>query len=308
MKPELMARDIQHEHGRVRLLEGGSGPAVVLLHGGAHGGGPLPASAELWGDFAVALARGCRVVAIDLPGSGGSVPVDVEQLTPGGVARTVVATLGALRIEAAHLVAHDECALAALALARGASPGVVVRSCALLAPAAAAPSGDQLLNLALLNRPQPRWSRRSLLWTVRRLSAVEGHIDAELVDRLERNAASAAHTRALELLAAGERRWALAAIEAQTELFEHGREHGFDVPLAIVWGAQDPRSSLERVMLLHALLSGGSATAALHVLGRCGHLPHREQPYATARLVSALVASAEARRRSLAATIEETAP
>ncbi|XXF76522.1 alpha/beta fold hydrolase [Myxococcaceae bacterium GXIMD 01537] len=51
--------------GALRALEGGQGPAVVLLHGRGH-------AAPLWFTYLAALARGRRVLALDLPGFGHS--------------------------------------------------------------------------------------------------------------------------------------------------------------------------------------------------------------------------------------------
>lgn len=54
--------------GTLRLLEGGAGPAVVLLHGRGN-------AASTWAPLLPALARRHRVLAVDLPGFGcSSVP------------------------------------------------------------------------------------------------------------------------------------------------------------------------------------------------------------------------------------------
>ena len=49
--------------GRLRALEGGAGRTVVLLHGRGH-------SAAMWFSYLTVLARGWRVLAVDLPGFG----------------------------------------------------------------------------------------------------------------------------------------------------------------------------------------------------------------------------------------------
>jgi pimeloyl-ACP methyl ester carboxylesterase len=49
--------------GSLRALEGGEGPTVVLLHGRGH-------AAPMWFSYLTTLARGRRVVALDLPGFG----------------------------------------------------------------------------------------------------------------------------------------------------------------------------------------------------------------------------------------------
>jgi pimeloyl-ACP methyl ester carboxylesterase len=56
------------------VLEGGEGPPVVLLHGRGH-------AAPMWFSYLTVLARGRRVLALDLPGFGLSSP-------PEGALRT----------------------------------------------------------------------------------------------------------------------------------------------------------------------------------------------------------------------------
>jgi len=51
--------------GALRVLEGGQGPTVVLLHGRS-------GAASTWFVYLTALARGHRVLAVDLPGFGRS--------------------------------------------------------------------------------------------------------------------------------------------------------------------------------------------------------------------------------------------
>ncbi len=53
--------------GTLRTLEGGEGPTVVLLHGRGH-------ASPMWFSYLTVLARGRRVLALDLPGFGLSPP------------------------------------------------------------------------------------------------------------------------------------------------------------------------------------------------------------------------------------------
>lgn len=53
--------------GTLRVLEGGEGPPVVLLHGRGH-------AAPMWFSYLSVLAVGRRVLAVDLPGFGQSSP------------------------------------------------------------------------------------------------------------------------------------------------------------------------------------------------------------------------------------------
>lgn len=106
--------------GALRLLEGGEGPAVVLLHGRGN-------AASMWFPLLPELAREHRVLAVDLPGFGCS-------SAPGGRVRTaedglrffvepVEEVLATLAPGAMTLVGHSLGGLVSLELAlRGRVP------------------------------------------------------------------------------------------------------------------------------------------------------------------------------------------
>jgi pimeloyl-ACP methyl ester carboxylesterase len=61
---------------RIRYFVGGDGPSLVLVHG-------LGGAASNWVELTPALVRSHRVLALDLPGHGGSSPLPAaESLTP----------------------------------------------------------------------------------------------------------------------------------------------------------------------------------------------------------------------------------
>jgi len=83
---------------RVRYLRAGQGPAVVLIHG-------LASSIYTWKDVLPRLSRAHDVVALDLPGFGGSEqPAD---LGFGDLVAVVPALLDALDVERASLVGNS---------------------------------------------------------------------------------------------------------------------------------------------------------------------------------------------------------
>jgi len=83
---------------RVRYLRAGSGPPLVLLHGFA-------SSIFTWRDTLPALARGHDVVALDLPGFGGSEqPVG---LTAERYPRVVIGLMDRLGIERFALMGNS---------------------------------------------------------------------------------------------------------------------------------------------------------------------------------------------------------
>jgi len=85
----------------VHTVEAGSAeaPAIVLLHG-------WPQSATAYEDLMAPLSAAAYVVALDLPGIGGS-PAPAESNDKRTLARTVRATIRALGLRDVTLVGHD---------------------------------------------------------------------------------------------------------------------------------------------------------------------------------------------------------
>ena len=94
---------------RVRYFAGGRGPSLVLVHG-------LGGAAANWVELAPALVRSYRVLALDLPGHGGSSPLPAApSLTPFADAVAAVAEREGLL--PAAVVGHSFGGLVALRLA-----------------------------------------------------------------------------------------------------------------------------------------------------------------------------------------------
>ena len=122
---------IEVEGLRIRTLEEGSGPAVLLLHGAS-----LGSSADVWtGNLSDLAARGLRVIACDQPGFGLS--DNPEDLSVAYRTRFVLAFMDALRLQKARLIGHSQSGRIAvsLALEHGERvPGVVVLGTGSLLP------------------------------------------------------------------------------------------------------------------------------------------------------------------------------
>jgi pimeloyl-ACP methyl ester carboxylesterase len=65
LAPTFAARRVETPFGSLRVLEGGHGPALILIHGRGN-------AATTWFPMLPALARSHRVFAVDLPGFGQS--------------------------------------------------------------------------------------------------------------------------------------------------------------------------------------------------------------------------------------------
>jgi pimeloyl-ACP methyl ester carboxylesterase len=97
--PEFRTKDIATNGTTIHVRVGGSGPAVVLLHGYGETG-------DMWVPMAVNLARDHTVVVPDLRGMGLSAKPTggFDKKTQAG---DVAGVLDALRIDSADLVTHD---------------------------------------------------------------------------------------------------------------------------------------------------------------------------------------------------------
>lgn len=121
----LDAREIAVDGLRLRGYGGGEGPPVVLLHG-------LGGVSANWVAVAPELTRTHRVLALDLPGHGGSQRF-ARRVGVAAFAHVVAGALRAEGIERALVVGHSFGGLVALRLAHRASG--LVRALLLCAPA-----------------------------------------------------------------------------------------------------------------------------------------------------------------------------
>jgi pimeloyl-ACP methyl ester carboxylesterase len=92
-------RFITIDRRRVNVIELGSGPPIVFIHG-------LSGSWPNWLEQLPVFARGHRVIALDLPGFGAS-EMPEEKISIAGYARTVDALYDALGIDSAAVVGNS---------------------------------------------------------------------------------------------------------------------------------------------------------------------------------------------------------
>jgi pimeloyl-ACP methyl ester carboxylesterase len=271
----------------LRVLRAGQGTPVVLLHGGTAGWTEYPGAAEIWDPWIPHLAATHEVLAFDMPGSGESSVESLRDLTVAGSAELIGRALAALEVPDAHVVGHAESSLVALKLARQGFAGRRVLSCTLIAAHEAGPTGDGIADITLLHPPASGDAVARYGWALDRLSWSPDHISADLLGRLAEHAAGPAHRHALDLLAAeSDRRPRRADVAAaKAELFEYCRDEGYSLPIAAVWGADDPTSTLAHGHELLRFLSTGTASVTFHAMNRTGHFPFSEDPGALTRIL-----------------------
>lgn len=256
------AQYLQIEGTRVRYLDVGQGPAVVLVHGFA-------SSIENWLPVLPELTKTHRVLALDLRGFGWT-DRPVADYSPQAQARLVHAVMNARGIERAAVVAHSWGTSVALALAL-AEPQAV--SSLVLYDAWVYESqlnsflhvsrvkglGEVLFGLFYDQRPDERMA----------MSFYDPEIMSEaLVEAVER-ALERPGTKAAALEASRGMRFAELEPKYKT----------ITAPTLILWGREDLVSPLwagER-------LSRELPNANLIVYPRCGHFPMIEAKQASNR-------------------------
>ncbi len=209
---------------RVAYRRAGTGPSVVLIHG-------VGLQKAIWGPQMDALVADHDVVAMDMPGHGGSSrPPDAPLLADYSDA--VLALLDGLGIERAHVVGHSMGALVALdfALAHpGRVAGVVAVNAVFCRTAAQRAAIAARVDELKGGQNLPDWSGTLARWFG---SPVPAHL-----------AAAADHTRALlaDIDPVGYTRTYRLFAESDAE--HGGRLARLAAPALFVTGAQDPNST-----------------------------------------------------------------
>jgi 2-hydroxy-6-oxonona-2,4-dienedioate hydrolase len=272
---------------RTRVLRGGPDRApIVFLHGGLPGVTPYCSGAHLWSPALAHAARERHVVALDLPGSGGTA-LSLDAYTIDGAGRVVLSVLAQLGLDACHIVGSDEGGLMALWLALEA-PGAV-RSVTVVTGPTPAPSGDGAPNLTFAYPPPPLWSRASQAWALDRISYSGHHVDDALLDRCVECAAGPAHQSEQAQAAEGSyrRTFARSVASAKARYYAASRGEGMPVPVQLVWTTDSPFTTLEHGMVIFRTIAQGQRQTAFHLMNRNGALPFREEPEEFCQIISA---------------------
>lgn len=245
---------------RLRYLELGGGDAapVLLLHG-------FGADLNSWMFIQPVLAEGRRVVALDLPGHGGS-SRDVGVGDAAVLSQAVLGFLVALDPGPVHLVGHSMGGAIAAMLAAGHPE--LVRSLTLIAPAGLGPD----INTAFIDgfvRASRRKDAAEVLQLLVHDPALVSRTMVEDVLRFKRldGVTAALDTIARAWFAGGRQTVDLTATIA-----------GLALPVQVIWGRDD-----KIIPVAHA--DAVAPGVPMHVLEAAGHLPHMEKAGEVNRLI-----------------------
>ncbi len=250
---------------RLHYHEAGSGPAVVLLHGGGPG-------ATAWSNYSrniAAFAAGHRVLMPDLPQFGKSDSPVLTEDRPLANARILTAFFDAVGIERASLVGNSMGGATALELAIHYPERV--DKLVLMGSGGAGPSlfgvvpteGDRLLRENFQN---PTFDSMRRLIQVMVYDA--SFLTDEIVQQRLEGALNPAHreARRQSFRKPGEPRAELERVQA---------------PTLIVWGREDRVNPFDQALSLLQGIRG----AQLHVYTECGHWAQFEKADAFNQLV-----------------------
>jgi pyruvate dehydrogenase E2 component (dihydrolipoamide acetyltransferase) len=260
------AETVHVEAGTLRFLRmGEEGEPVVLLHGF---GGDL----DNWMFALPALAEGHRVYALDLPGHGGS-SKDVGAGDVDALAAAVIQFLDSQGLDRAHLAGHSLGGLVAATVALAGR----ARTLTLVAGAGLGPeiNGEYIEGFVAAE------TRRELKPVLQLLFADPGQVTRQLVDDVLKYKRIDGVDGALRAIAGQVFPPEGQAVQVAGRLVE------LDVPVLVIWGAQDGIIPAE-----HA--RNAPQGAEVHVLHGVGHSPHMEAAAEVNRLVGAFLAGARA--------------
>ena len=259
---------------RVHYVDRGVGQAVVLMHG-------FGSSLEVWNELVPELARGHRVIAVDLKGFGWTDRPEGDY-SPSAQAEMVWALLDHLEVRRAALVGHSWGASVALAMALSA-PKRTTRIALY-----AAWAYEEQLSYSF------RWARidgvGESLMGLYDPALIRGQMATAFFDASYVTARRVRDVQtAMALPGAGAA--ALATMRGMRFTAQQARYSSLRLPSLVLWGQQDRISTTAFGQRLAADLG-----ATLIMFPRCGHFPMLEAEEASSLALACFLRSDSGKR------------
>lgn len=246
---------------RMRYLDYGSGPALVLLHG-------MASSWQWWLENIPTLAQRHRIIAVDLPGCGNSepLPAPAEMQTH---ARTVLDLLCQLEVTSADVAGHSMGGLIALEMA-AAEPQRVKNL--ILVDAGGVPMTERrLASILVLLRICAATLRRPF---IRRALAKRAWVRYMFLRGGFRDPRAMSPQLAAELMPVFAGPGFVDSVAAAGRAVRAMRPAAITCPALLIWGEHDVMAPLRCARDMHGQL----ARSALTVIPGAGHTPMIEFP------------------------------
>ena len=281
--PEIGEYELALHGHRVRYLQGGSGPAVALIHG-------ITSNSDTWMPAVAGLCRDHTVIAPDLLGHGASAKPRGDY-SLGAFASAVRDLLAGLGQDRVTVVGHSLGGGVAMQFAYQfperterlvlVSSGGLGREVSILLRAAALPGAEFVLPFLV-----PGWLERAVGgvgWAGGRLGLRPSQDVGELVRGF---------------LSLGDPEARAAFLHTLRGVIEPGgqRVNGHDrlylaanLPTLLVWGERDPIIPVAHGVDAHAAMPG----SRLEVFDNAGHFPHLDDPVRFVELLREFIAASD---------------
>jgi len=264
---------------RTRYFEAGSGPALVLFHGGHFGAHDAADCAEDWSLNFDELSKWFHVFAVDKIGQGFTDnPKKDEDYTMAAVVQHAYGFLKALNLRNVHPVGHSR---GAYLVARLVIEHPELFSTGILVDTNTLAPGISKNETVMANPPQPRLSRESQRWILQKYSYGYEHITEEWLDVMMRVAATPKYqeaVRKMEDVGLRVTRFLPQLARQKDETLGIIRDRGFGMPTLLVWSYNDPTATIDQGYALFDLIARGTPDSRMYIYNRAGHFSYREHP------------------------------
>jgi len=270
--------------------ERGSGPILVLFHGGNFGSGELADSALDWSLTFDALAERCHVFAIDKIGQGYSdCPKSDEDYTMAATVRHACKTMDELGLKNVHVAGHSRGGYLVCRMTQK-RPDLVA-TCTIIDSNSGAP-GIGLNEIVLANPPGEPRSAETQRWIAEHYSYSPAHVSDDWINAMVEIAERPAYIEAWTKMAVeGLRttRFMPGLARDKMDMFAWLRDTGINRPTQLIWGYNDPTAPVDMGRALFDLIAARERRAQFSVINEAGHFSYREHPRAFNALLHAFI-------------------
>jgi len=277
---------------RTRYFEKGTGPALLLVHGGQPSS--MDGTAWDWQQNFDGLARHFHVFALDRLGQGYTAnPANLDDYRDyyRRVVEHVYGFIEAMRLQPVHLVGHSQGSWPVTRIALdhpGRVASLTLVDGTMVAPAKDAGSAVRFyLYLSRDLHPATGETLESVRRGMEFFSYTHNNLTEQRLERIIAMTRQPKYAASVAWFAKSGMSPAHPAFRAlKQEILAELQGGALRVPVLVVWGRDDPEGSLESGLELFRLVSASSPKARLHVFGRSGHLSFVEYPEEFNRLLT----------------------
>ena len=271
---------------RTRYFEKGSGPNVVLLHGGDFGSLDSADCAADWNLNFDGLAEHCHVVAIDKIGHGETDnPRSDDDYTMQAITDHALRCLEVLDLGECHIIGHSRGAYLTCRMTLE-DPSRIASN--IMVDTGTLGPGQVRNHIVFADKPGPYLSRESQRWVLEHYSYHSSCVTEDWVDELVRISQLPKYAEAAEKINAGgllDTLFSPHLGRQKAETFDILLSRGTNRPNLLIWGANDPTATLDQGFALFEMLAEKEKRTDMHIFNQAGHFSYREHPEAFNRLI-----------------------